>query len=505
MRIKIKGLLITVLFVSFTLAAGENKPVIAVLDFSASVLSTRESGAMIDHINQILSETNRFYVIGRRDRNRFLREFDFPESYAADENTYADVGRKLYADYVIGGRIERDEKGYTVFAALYHVPTATRINSVNRTFTSLPEMRSDFRGLFLLLIDNIKKSISVDTPGERLLNSLSPVTVREKILFILRKNCPDANLAACKDIVNRVMRNMAENKRFVPYFTENDYDVSAKNEDLARRLLSERDCHYAVILQKGDAAFSLSVTGEGAGIIMTLPIDVKNDRDKEADTLTREMEQIPLLSEDIIAREIDNNIVFEEKLEDLLFSERLLSLPYSISIYTILFKSTDLYMYLPTFNMLSIEGDFSWYYSPSIGVSIGYGFSMGYPGFFDRHLDSHPPVFQHELRIAPLIFRTGGELSFLGSLAVSCNMHNACYMTTNIDQSVTCTDEKTVYFVKIGVNAGLAWNFNSSFSLYWKGIIFNMALPFGDQQVYPDHSDKLFSIDVGSVGIIYRF
>jgi hypothetical protein len=176
-------------------------------------------------------------------------------------------------------------------------------------------------------------------------------------------------------------------------------------------------------------------------------------------------------------------------------------------VYQTLFKSTYVAVYHPVLSILSMESNLIWYYNRMFGLGLGYGFSLNYPATFDNDLSGHPLVKQHEIRLIPFSFQTGGFIGFNFQLLTTLNFHNTIYETPEDAEleNQDNLDEFTIIFTKIGLNIGLMINLSDSYAIYWNGMTINYGIPLGDKYENSDTEILPFSLDLGSIGFSLRF
>ncbi|MBN1696213.1 MAG: hypothetical protein JW881_01755 [Spirochaetales bacterium] len=488
----------------------DGKPVVAVLDFEGSGLPPVKCSMLVDLFNQNLLETSLCHVIGRYERNKLLKGFSRSSFDGESVNDNIEAGKQLFADFIVSGRIEKISGSFVVTVRLFNTLHSRFLVTETRTFTDFSELIDSCRPLTGILLTEIGAGGAGGDNEKKILDALSPVPVRERLLLILTNGTLDRDEAVIRDVMGRCLAKLLEDKRFIPMIDYMDRSVTGIDPGAMQSLLARRDCHYGVYVTGDEAGYTVEVFETASGVIMRIPIGFPLDPEREAAILAQSLnERLPLLSEQTLAKELSEHIATEKKLEELLYTNRLLSRRVIVSFYQKLLKPVLLFSYAPCLSIVSAEADVYWYYSPVLGLGAGYGYSYNYPGTMDSRLNTIPYIHQHEIRLIPFSFRTGGGIGILINAIATLNMHDSYHIEMHVEDPVTYSGEGMVFFSKLGAQAGVFWNIGESFAVYWSGLFFNIAFPLSAGSRYPEFPDLkswgYLSFDVGALGIICRF
>ena len=135
-------LLLILIFHSMAMYAGE-KPVVSVLEFSFKGKGIKKSDVslLVEIMSHTLMETDLYYVIGKRERNRLLKAYNYVPGYLADPKNYKEIGEKLFSDVILGGDIIRKNEKYIFTIHVFDVSSAYTISSIQRI--ALVSLRSN--------------------------------------------------------------------------------------------------------------------------------------------------------------------------------------------------------------------------------------------------------------------------------------------------------------------------------------------------------------------------
>jgi hypothetical protein len=497
----------------FLLHAEEVKPVVAVLEFERGGVERIDMLLLVDMMGVNLLETDRCHVIGRLEQKKLLSGFEYAHAGGLSGKEYREAGERLFADFIITGYVDNNGRKVEFGVELFDVTFSRFLKTETYTLSSFEELISRVRPISQTLLDTIVSTHHAIKPGVRVFESLSPVPIKERILFVLQKGVLNPGDAELRKLANCVLYEMLSSRRFLPYLTEIIYVDGTIDKEETAIFLSESNCHYAAAVVRENSGYSFIVYDNDMIQRHAVVIDPVFDPVREAKRIARSIEEeLPLLPQEILASEIKKNIMVEEKLDGLLFSEKLLAHRWEVTVYQRLLKPVLFYYYAPMLSVLSLEADLYWHYTPTIGLGVGYGYSFNYPGTFDRLMNTLPYIHQHEVRFIPLSFRTGGTLGFLINIIAAINLHNSYYIENhevNGESYLTYSDETMICFAKLGLNIGMIFNLSHSFALYWNGLFLNYAIPIGEHFNYDDTDREMnvrpFSLDVAGLGIIYRF
>ncbi|MBN1697639.1 MAG: hypothetical protein JW881_09010 [Spirochaetales bacterium] len=489
------------------------KPVIAILESGSRGISGTDCQTLIDLLGANLLETNECHVIGRLEQKKLLDAAEFGKKQGLSRRDYEEAGRRLFADFIIVMSIDSEGEAVVLSVELFDTVFSRIIENHTNEFGSIDALAVFMRPLSRKILQSILQTDHRIDPGERVLETLSPVTVKERILFLLPAFANDETTARVREILHRVLQGIITSRRFMPFIAEISPLNGTPERKEAEEILSASDCHYAAMIVNDNGVFRFVVFGENNGDLYSRTIGSLQEPEIEAAVIIRMIEEkLPFLSQDILAAELKKNIRVEEKLGDLLSAEKILARRWTVSIYQKLVKPAMLYYYTPMMCVLSFESDICWYYGAMFGLGAGYGYSYSYPGAFDPLMTTLPYIHQHEIRLIPFSFRTGGKIGFALNVVTALTIHNSWYIKKHDiggEYSLTWSDEKTIWFFKAGINAGLTINLGEPYALYWNGLFFNFAFSPIDFYDYGDLEGDIhtrpFSIDVAGLGFIFRF
>jgi hypothetical protein len=506
---KLRFVIFFILTFASVTASGDDKPVVALLDFTCSGLGQNDGLLVVDLLNLDLLQTDSCHVIGRLERNRLLSGFEVSSSERSFQKEYKEAGDRLFADFIAAGGIVKSDNTLVMTVHLFDVTFSKLIQTDNYTFASFTELIDSCRSVSGNILEKIEKAIHPDNPGTRILDSLSPIPFKERILFLLPKGSLDTETAGLKELLNLVLSGLIPSRRFIPFVSEVDYRNDANDDDVVRLLIRNRGCHYAAIIRREKNGVDFIVMDAEMKRMRAIPISVPFDAKTKSMSIIKEIEEkLPLLPQSVLAAELKDNILVEQKLDELLFSERILSKRWNIALYSRLFKSVFLDTYIPALSILSFETDAFWYYADTVGIGFGYGYSYNYPGTWSPSCNIIPFIHEHEFRIVPFAFRTGGVFSFSLNVIASLNLHNTVDVN-GYKFNASDNKELMILYTKLGLNIGIVYNFNESLGIYWNGLFFNYAIPLliWDTSSIPAYNppNGSFSLDIGGPGIIYRF
>jgi hypothetical protein len=488
----------------------QEKSVVAVLDFSRKGIMKEEMTVLTDVLIFNIIETGDLTVIGRMEGKKLLQAARYSKEFLSDQGNVKEIGKRLYADYIIGLILEKATKGYTLCVRVFDVSSPRLLGSALYTQRQIEAFINQSRDIAGDILGYVPKKIYRDTTADLVLESLSPVVIKERLLFILQKDVLTEQQAAHKEAILLVIQRLLSHDRFIPYMTEKNYHEEHIGADTIGNILMKRNCHYCAVIRKKSDVRHLVVYDEYCDERLSIPIDENLEPDAASDKMIAALEErLPFLPQETVVREVKKNILFEQKVEELLFSERLFSKKFSLSLQQSLFTSVFIYYYIPNINILSLKLDCYWYYNQTLGIGAGHGFSLVYPATFESGLTLHPLVQAHEVRLVPFSFRTGGKLGFLVNLMTTLIFQNAfdiIRLTGGDDFEVS--NEHIICFSKTGIGMGIAFNMSESFAVSWEGLSFHCAIPIsGFTENNKNAMDEInpFSLDIGGLGFIYRF
>ncbi|MBN1698724.1 MAG: hypothetical protein JW881_14510 [Spirochaetales bacterium] len=504
-------ILLTAVILSAALpVCAQEQPVAAVMDFSRNGIMKDEMTVLRDILIFNLIETGEVIVVGRMEGNKLLRAAGYSNAFLSDEGNVKEIGKKLYADYIVGLMLDRDKNGYTLDVRVFDAAYPHLLGSARYTKPRVDDFMKQSRAIAADLLRFIPKETYRESVSDLVLESLSPVVVKERLLVVLPKQAETEEQAACKEALLLVIRRLLSHDRFVPFVAEIDYDETHIGAEAIGPMIVKKNCHYCALIREKSGALCFSVFDESCNERLAAAIGGRPDPDAAALEMIAALEdRLPLLSQETVIREVKKNILFEQKVEGLLFSERLFSKKFSFSLHQSLFTSVFVYYYIPNINIFSLSLDCYWYYERMFGVGAGYGVSLVYPATFESGLIHHPLVQTHEIRLVPFSFRTGGKLGFLVNLMTGLTFQNAFDIIRLAgDGDFELDSEHLICFAKTGIGLGISFNTSESFAISWGGLSFHYAIPvagFTENNIAALEEINPFSIDIGGLGFIYRF
>lgn len=144
-----KHVVVPLICLCIGLAAGvgsaqpEERPIITVLDFKASSISTSEVEIFVDYLTSHIVETNVFRVIDRSQRQSILEELEFAASDCTDESCQLEIGKMLAASQIIVGSIGKVGDRYLLSIKLIDVQTGQTLRSEARNYPRLETLVGD--------------------------------------------------------------------------------------------------------------------------------------------------------------------------------------------------------------------------------------------------------------------------------------------------------------------------------------------------------------------------
>ena len=115
----------------------EEKPVLSVLDFTATGISAAEAKVFTDVLSTYIVRTGTCQLIDRKQRETILEHIEFSYSQCADESCQLEIGRLLSASQLVVGSIGQIGGWLVVPVRLVDVPTGQTLGSVSEKYLSL--------------------------------------------------------------------------------------------------------------------------------------------------------------------------------------------------------------------------------------------------------------------------------------------------------------------------------------------------------------------------------
>jgi hypothetical protein len=467
----------------------EDKPLLAVLDLTYSGISRKNALLLVDTIIMNMLETGRFHLISRTERNNLLMAKQYPLNDIINSKFYPEIGKLLYVDYLLGGNIEVRKKSVQLSVFLYEVESQAFRSKEEREYPGFEEMIQQIREPLHDLIDKAVLKTGVTQFSARVLEQLSPVPIKEKVLFVFPNNDCTTEQAVQKEMIYFLISLLTEDSRFLPYYIEISYDMNEPPLDSFLNHAQLKNCNYfAFVKQEHESqppSPSIVLYGEDLDEKLKVSLASPFQSEIKAYEIKKSMTDLPPLSQNIVVQELRKNLYLEEKIHELLLVEKLFSKRFSFRYHQKLLKSIYTPAIHPGLNLFSFEADVYWFYLDIIGLGIGYGFSIGYPGTLDASLNNHPPVYQHEIRFDSIIF------------------HNIYRISSHIDSPLTYENAGYTFYMKAGINIGLLIPVSEHFLLY-----LDMFTPFYSLPLIPHPQDdniRHFSLDLGGIGFNFTF
>ena len=130
-------LLALCLLVPVSAQEDEEKPVLSVLDFTATGISAAEAKVFTDVLSTYIVRTGTCQLIDRKQRETILEHIEFSYSQCADESCQLEIGRLLSASQLVVGSIGQIGGWLVVTVRLVDVPTGQTLGSVSEKYLSL--------------------------------------------------------------------------------------------------------------------------------------------------------------------------------------------------------------------------------------------------------------------------------------------------------------------------------------------------------------------------------
>ncbi|MBN1646568.1 MAG: hypothetical protein JW874_00925 [Spirochaetales bacterium] len=116
------------------------KPVIAVMDFTASGVSEQEMKMVISLISSTLYQSELFKVIDIGQRDTLLDELEFSLSGCTDEACALEVGQMLAAELLVVGQLGRLGQRYAITLKLMNVENGETEGTADGVYVTFDEM-----------------------------------------------------------------------------------------------------------------------------------------------------------------------------------------------------------------------------------------------------------------------------------------------------------------------------------------------------------------------------
>jgi hypothetical protein len=133
--------------------AKDNKPIISVLDFDASGISSSEARVIVDFITSHIVETDKYIVIDRMQREANLEEIEFSYQDCSDEECQIEIGRLLSANQIVIGSLGKVGNRYILNIRLILVETGETLRSVSEKYSNIDSLVDESEKLVSQLLE----------------------------------------------------------------------------------------------------------------------------------------------------------------------------------------------------------------------------------------------------------------------------------------------------------------------------------------------------------------
>lgn len=168
----------------------ESKPVLSVLDFTASAISGSEARIYADVLSTYIVHTGAYRVIDREQRDAILTEIEFSYAGCADERCQLEIGRLLAASQLVVGSIGRIGGWLIVSARLLEVATGETLRSTSQKYPSLEALIDEAPKLVEATLGRAVRSgaRSPASPGaQAMISSVKQEELKKKITRLRRR------------------------------------------------------------------------------------------------------------------------------------------------------------------------------------------------------------------------------------------------------------------------------------------------------------------------------
>ncbi|MBN1523418.1 MAG: hypothetical protein JW904_02940 [Spirochaetales bacterium] len=507
--------IVLLLFIPAVCLAAETQTLLLVADFEYSGITEQEMQLLVDLYSYTIFETGKYIVMNRYERNKLLKGFGYKQNRLNDKSAYLEAGELLQARALVTGTCFREGNTLSIALTLWDIGSVTEVCTVTRMFGDMSDLITTSRQITEELTGgkiNEYQTAPKDT-GETagLSASLYLAAIRERLLIVLPDGILEPDIAAARLLTGQTAAFLLNSGRASVTFSSFAYDIGSPDYRALQKLLEKRNCHTLVLVEKKEGVISLYFyepleNEELSGLIkLKIPLLLSANRQAEAKRIAGIIEtKLPRLSPRMIARELDNENLIKAKLDMLLFNERLLSRQFFVNIHQTIFKPAIAGKYHPMLNMVGLEADAFWYYTPFFGIGGGAGFSLSYPATLDSKLSAHPLVQQYEFRLVPFSFRTGGNIGLLLNIITSVAVQNAYRVTYDeLIDKYYYIDQTWLISFKTGLALGLMIHLDDTFTVFIDLVRMSAIFPFNIGTVTWDETN--ISGGVGGVGLILRF
>lgn len=132
-----RRVLLAVLATCAPLLHGVDLPVLAVLGFQSSGLSSAETSVFVGYLSSFLVATGRYRVVAAEERDRLLAQQEFALSDCSDQECQVEIGRLLAADEVVVGNVGLFQGRYLLSMALLDVESGQTLRTGSEMYETV--------------------------------------------------------------------------------------------------------------------------------------------------------------------------------------------------------------------------------------------------------------------------------------------------------------------------------------------------------------------------------
>ncbi|MBN2441168.1 MAG: hypothetical protein JXJ04_07470, partial [Spirochaetales bacterium] len=290
-------------FVSFH-AYGQDKPLLAVLDLDHSGISKREATLLTDIITMNIMETGTFHLISRPERTNLLNAHGFPLKESKIANYYPEIASLIYADYIVGGIIKKEKKTVTIALHLYEKESQHIIKAEEKDYISLEEGMNNMREFVKELLSGVSYKVSSEDFSQKVINSLAPVPIKERILFLFHKNHTTPDWARIKTLIYILINHLTENPGYLTFFTEIEKDEGFLTKEDLQILAGRKQCQTIVLCSEEEEVFFLTLYESDGVEKLRVPLSRDFDPGEKAKEIIVKVTALAHISQESLIKEI---------------------------------------------------------------------------------------------------------------------------------------------------------------------------------------------------------
>jgi hypothetical protein len=483
--------------------SGESMPLLIVADFEYTGISQEEMKLLVDLFSYTVFESGRYRVLSRYERNKLVKGFGYNQDILKELQAYLEIGELLHAEFLITGSCLFDNNSFSLVLNLWEIKGEKLKNKVEKIYKTFDDLINQSRLVTGQLIMSKNKNI-IQSLSSGLSETLYVSLIQERVLVVFSGAYVTEKEAAFHFLVSQACTYLDRSKKMSFQFSSLSYDIDCPDLNVLRKQLKKRNCHTLALLVREEESYYF-VFYDDNSIRLKILCSLSQNRTHEARRIAKEIEnRMPLLTLHAVARELIREMTIKEKLDMLLFNERFLSQRYLLNVHYSFFKPAVVGKYHPLLNILSLEGDFYWYYTSLLGCGIGYAFSLAYPATIDSKLISHPLINQHEFRLIPLSFRSAGSFGIIADIISALTMQNAYRIYYDeANDTYEYLDETSLFSLKFSLHMGLMLNLEEDMSIFIDLATLSYIIPLNLGKVTYDGT--CISGALGGIGVIFRF